>query len=76
MLSFALILIHALTYLVAPNIASTPMAQIICYAPSCLLEIAMGIWLLLKGISPAARPALQPGLREAVSIQESVPKLT
>lgn len=50
-LSFVLILIHALGYLIAPEVASTQLAQIICYTPSCLLEIAMGTWLLSKGIS-------------------------
>jgi len=49
-LSFALILIHALMYIIAPKYAAMLISQIIFYAPSGLFEIIIGIWLLFKGI--------------------------
>ena len=49
-LSFALILIHALMYIVAPECAAMPVSQIVFWAPSGLFEIAVGIWLLSKGL--------------------------
>jgi len=49
-LSFALIFIHALMYIIAPKYATMPINQIIFYAPSGLFEIIIGIWLLSKGI--------------------------
>ncbi len=49
-LSFALILIHALMYINAPQYAAMLISQIIFYAPSGLFEIIIGIWLLFKGI--------------------------
>lgn len=48
--SFALILIHALMYILTPEYAAMPIIQIIFYAPSGLFEIIIGIWLLIKGI--------------------------
>jgi len=49
-LSFALIFIHALMYILAPKYATMPINQIIFYAPSGLFEIIIGIWLLSKGV--------------------------
>ena len=49
-LSFALIFIHAIMYLLAPEYASMPINQIIFYTPSGLFEIIIGIWLLSKGV--------------------------
>lgn len=49
-LSFALIFIHALMFILAPELASKPINQIIFWAPSGLFEIIIGIWLLVKGI--------------------------
>ena len=49
-LSFALILIHALMYIIAPKYAAMLISQIIFYVPSGLFEIIIGIWLLSKGI--------------------------
>jgi hypothetical protein len=49
-LSFALIFIHALMYIIAPKYAAMLISQIIFYAPSGLFEIIIGIWLLSKGI--------------------------
>ncbi|MEE9553958.1 MAG: DUF4386 domain-containing protein [candidate division Zixibacteria bacterium] len=48
-LSFLLILIHALMYIIAPEYAAMLINQIIFYAPSGLFEIIIGIWLLFKG---------------------------
>lgn len=50
-LSFALIFIHALMYILAPDLAMTPISQTIFWTPSGLFEITIGIWLLVKGIS-------------------------
>ena len=50
-LSFALIFIHALMFILAPKYATMPINQIIFWAPSGLFEIIIGIWLLSKGIN-------------------------
>jgi len=50
-LSFALIFIHALMYIITPKYATMLINQIIFYAPSGLFEIIIGIWLLFKGIN-------------------------
>ncbi len=49
-LSFALIFIHALMYILAPKYATMPINQIIFWVPSGLFEIIIGIWLLSKGL--------------------------
>jgi len=49
-LSFALIFIHALMFILAPVYAAMPINQIIFWTPSGLFEIVIGIWLLLKGV--------------------------
>ena len=49
-LSFALIFIHALMYILAPEFATIPVIQTIFWGPSGLFEIIIGIWLLSKGI--------------------------
>jgi uncharacterized protein DUF4386 len=49
-LSFALIFIHALIFMLAPRYATMPINQILFYAPSGLFEIVIGIWLLSKGL--------------------------
>jgi hypothetical protein len=50
-LSFALIFIHALMYILAPEYAMMPITQIIFWPPSGLFEIIIGIWLLSKGLN-------------------------
>ena len=50
-LSFALILIQSLMFMLAPEHAMKSINQIIFWAPSGLFEIIIGIWLLLKGIN-------------------------
>ncbi|MGB3094040.1 MAG: DUF4386 domain-containing protein [Candidatus Zixiibacteriota bacterium] len=49
-LSFALIFIHALMFILAPKYATMPINQIAFWAPSGLFEIIIGIWLLSKGL--------------------------
>ena len=48
-LSFALIFIHSLMFILAPEYAMMPINQIIFWAPSGFFEIVIGIWLLVKG---------------------------
>jgi Domain of unknown function (DUF4386) len=49
-LSFALIFIHAIMFLITPDFATIPLNQIIFWAPSGLFEITIGLWLLIEGI--------------------------
>ncbi len=49
-LSFALIFIHSLMFLLAPRYATMPINQVIFWSPSGLFEILIGIWLLSKGL--------------------------
>jgi hypothetical protein len=49
-ISFALIFIHALMFILAPEFATMPINQIIFWTPSGLFEIIIGGWLLIKGI--------------------------
>jgi hypothetical protein len=49
-LSFALIFIHALMFILAPKYATMPINQVIFWAPSGLFEIIIGVWLLSKGV--------------------------
>ena len=51
MLSYMLILIHALGNILAPDYATMQTIEIICYTPSCILELAVGLWLLFKGVN-------------------------
>lgn len=48
--SFALIFIHSLVFILAPESAARPAVQGIFYGPSGLFEIVIGIWFLAKGI--------------------------
>ena len=50
-LSFALIFIHALMFILEPKYATMPINQLIFWAPSGICEIIVGFWLLLKGIN-------------------------
>ena len=50
-LSFALIFIQSLMFLLAPEYAMKPINQIIFWTPSGLFEIIIGIWLLVKGLN-------------------------
>lgn len=49
-LAFALILVHALMFILFPEYAMLPISQIIFWAPSGIFEIIIGLWLLIKGI--------------------------
>ncbi len=48
--SFALIFIHSLMFILAPGYATMPINQVIFWSPSGLFEIVIGIWLLSKGL--------------------------
>jgi len=50
-LSYALIFIYALITILSPNYAAIMIIQIICWAPSCLFEVIIGLWLLIKGVN-------------------------
>lgn len=50
-LSFALIFLHSIMYLIAPHYAAMPINQIVFWGPSGLFEIVIGLWLLLRGIN-------------------------
>jgi hypothetical protein len=49
-LSFALIFIHSLMFILVPRYATMPINQVIFWFPSGLFEIVIGIWLLSKGL--------------------------
>mgnify|MGYP001073675022 CR=1 FL=1 len=51
-LSFFLILVQSLLFILAPDYAEMPINQIIFWTRSGLFEIVIGLWLLIKGISP------------------------
>jgi len=65
-LSFALIFIHALMYIIAPKYATMLINQIIFYAPSGLFEIIIGIWLLFKGVKIPSKDADKESKAEKV----------
>lgn len=50
LISFCLIFIHALMFILTPRYATMPINQIIFWAPSGIFEIVIGIWLLHKGL--------------------------
>jgi hypothetical protein len=50
-LSYFLILIYGFLNILAPNHATNLIIQIICMAPSCLFELSIGLWLLIKGVN-------------------------
>jgi hypothetical protein len=54
-LSYALILIHAFVNILAPEYATMLIMEIICYTPSCFLELIAGVWLLVKGVNVRQR---------------------
>jgi len=49
-ISFALIFVHSIMYIITPGLASTQAIQGIFYAPSGIFELVIGTWLLSKGI--------------------------
>lgn len=59
-ISYALVFIYALILILAPDYAMILPVQIVCLAPSVLVELILGSWLLIKGISfqPRDKPAL------------------
>jgi hypothetical protein len=55
-LSFFLILVQSLLFILAPEYATMPINQIIFWAPSGLFEIVIGLWFLIKGINTQQLP--------------------
>jgi hypothetical protein len=51
--SYVLILVYSLLTLLLPEVASVVAIQSLCWAPSCLFELAIGGWLLTKGVAAA-----------------------
>jgi hypothetical protein len=49
-LSYSLIFIYGFINILAPDYATVLIIKAICWAPSCLFELTIGLWLLLKGI--------------------------
>lgn len=56
LLSFFLILVQSLLFILAPEYATMPINQILFWAPSGLFEIVIGLWLLIKGIHTQQLP--------------------
>jgi hypothetical protein len=50
-LSYVLIFLYALITIFSPNYASSLIIQVICWAPSCIFELIIGMWLLMKGVN-------------------------
>ena len=42
--------LYALITILSPNYASILIIQVICWAPSCIFELIIGMWLLVKGV--------------------------
>ncbi len=57
-LSYALIFMYALITILSPNYAAIMIIQIICWAPSVLFELIIGLWLLIKGINVERRDTI------------------
>ena len=55
-LSFFLILVQSLLFILAPDYATMPINQILFWAPSGLFEIVIGLWFLIKGINTHQLP--------------------
>jgi hypothetical protein len=49
-LSYVLIFLYALITIFSPDYASILIIQVICWAPSCIFELIIGLWLLVKGV--------------------------
>lgn len=57
-LSYALICIHALATLLVPDLATMPAVQAVSFVPSCISELTVGLWLLVRGlkVQPSGGP--------------------
>jgi hypothetical protein len=52
--SYLLILVYALLTMALPDWAAVLVIQSVCWAPSCVFELTIGIWLLSKGLRDTA----------------------
>jgi Domain of unknown function (DUF4386) len=56
--AYALILVYALLTLLFPSVAANLVLQSLAWTPSCVFELVIGVWLLMKGIRPEPPRAL------------------
>ena len=49
--SYAIVFLYAAIMILAPDHATKITVQTICLAPSILLELLLGLWLLIKGLN-------------------------
>lgn len=54
-LSFVLVFIQSLMFVLIPEYAMMPINQVIFWVPSGIFEIVIGLWLLVKGINVPSR---------------------
>jgi hypothetical protein len=47
---YALLFIYSFVVVLSPGVAEMTLTQTIFYAPSCVFELIIGLWLILKGI--------------------------
>ncbi|HWR71557.1 MAG TPA: DUF4386 domain-containing protein [Nitrospirota bacterium] len=60
-LSYALVFMYAVIMILAPDHATKITVQTICLAPSILLELLLGLWLLIKGLNVQPQDDPAPG---------------
>ncbi len=60
-LSYAFVFLYAGIMILAPDNAAKIMVQTICLAPSILLELLLGLWLLIKGLNVQTQDDPAPG---------------
>ncbi len=56
-----LIFLYALITIFSPNYASVLIIQIICWAPSRIFELIIGLWLLVKGVKESEQVLPEAG---------------
>ena len=59
--SYVLIFLYALITIFSPNYASILIIQIICWAPDCIFELIIGLWLLVKGMKDSEQVLPEAG---------------
>jgi hypothetical protein len=57
MVSYSLLVVYSFLKILLPEIASTTVAQIVLYTPSCVFEPVMGVWLFAASSKLKAIPA-------------------
>jgi len=59
-LSYALIFVHAIGIIIVPDVAIMPIVQTVAFLPSCIAELVVGTWLLVKGLNVLPPDSAQP----------------